>query len=66
MVAAQHHLNLFVEADAANVEFIAAESHGPCLFILDNASYHKRLTSEKDTLGYWNKLPAIDVKEARS
>ena len=42
----------------------AQEKLGECTIIMDNASYHKRLTSEKDRLGYWTSLKAAQVLEA--
>ena len=42
----------------------AAEKLGPSTFVLDNASYHKRVSDERQTLGYWSKLPASEVRSA--
>ena len=30
----------------------AAEKLGPSTFVLDNAAYHKRVSDERQTLGY--------------
>ena len=42
----------------------AQEQWGECTIVLDNAAYHKWLTSPKDRLGYWSALKADDVLEA--
>ena len=42
----------------------AAEKFGPSAFVLDNAAYHKRVSDEWQTLGFWNKLPASEVRSA--
>ena len=42
----------------------AAEKLGPSTFVLDNAAYHKHVSDEWQTLGFWSKLPASEVRSA--
>ena len=43
---------------------LGKERLGNCLFLLDNAAYHKRLVDERHRISFWTKRPAAAVKSA--